>query len=267
VTGAAQGLSLALPQTPLEIAVSSSATATLVFDPTDSSASAAGIQVSIQNGTAPYVLNVTGEGNYAPLVEVIVSVTDAIPTPINGEYELQGGLSPDGYRVYSLPATDYRIFGQDDEGIGWYFDTDFDTSSVAYLFRFYDSSVKGEAAGSLSSGDWGLGTGVDTAPNTVGEFDLPSRYLWESTPISAHFRWADAEGDGEGTTLYQWYISDTTSQYGTYSAIDEETGASFTPGVGDVDYYLKVVVTPTATDGTSPGQPVELGPVGPVLLD
>jgi hypothetical protein len=266
-TGAAEDISLTLPQTPLVIAAGASSAATLEFDPTGSTESAAAIQVALEHGTAPFVLNTSGEGNYAPVAEVIVTVTDAIPTGINGEYELQSGLSPEDYRVYQLPGTDYRLFGKDTEGIRWYFDTDFDTADVAYLFTFYGSNVRGDAAGSVPSVYWDLGTGVTLPPDTIGEIDIPDDpYVWTDAPVSAHFRWADAEDDGEGATLYQWYISDTTNQFGTYTAIEGETGVSYTPLSPDKDYYLKVLVIPTATDGASPGQPVELGPVGPVRM-
>jgi len=64
------------------------------------------------------------------------------------------------------------------------------------------------------------------------------------------YTYTDAEGDPEGTSLYQWYVADDAS--GTNAAV--VTGAT-TPNLLGTDpfKYYQFRVTPVAVSGTSPG--------------
>ncbi|GAK53735.1 S-layer domain protein [Candidatus Moduliflexus flocculans] len=65
------------------------------------------------------------------------------------------------------------------------------------------------------------------------------------------YTYTDAEGDAEGTSLYQWYVADDAS--GTNAtAISGATGRDFIGRADPLKYY-QFRVTPVAVSGTSPG--------------
>ena len=253
------------PALPATIAAGESAEVSLSFDPENSENLEGILSVTIDRADIPFVLNLRGEGNYAPVAEVIVNVTGGIPD-MTGIYELSSEPSPDGYRVYAVPDNSYTLYGMDAEGYPrWHLDTDLDDGN-GHLCE-YASSRDGLSAPSVPSSDWSP-IDCEVAPDTVGEIGSPSAFLMEDDTVTANYRYSDAEGDPAGTPLYQWYRSDTADPTGSYTAITGAASVSYTLVFGDVERHLQVLVTPLAQNGTSPGQPVILGP-GPrvYLLD
>ena len=74
------------------------------------------------------------------------------------------------------------------------------------------------------------------------------------TLTAAGIGYSDVNGDIAATPLYQWTISDAAD--GTYADIPDETDSTYTPLSVDLGKFIKVVITPAALTGTSPGLPI-----------
>ncbi|MCK4514118.1 MAG: hypothetical protein KAU31_02610 [Spirochaetaceae bacterium] len=246
---------------PFTVSAGESTSASLTFDPTASGAVTAVLSAVIDGADLPFVLNLSGEGNYPPVVEAIVEVSGAGTAAANGTYYRTGEVGQ-GYPVYRL-GTDYVLYGWDNDGIEWLIDDDLDSGS--YLYSLHTGGCYTAPNGTPS--DWFTGVGDTPDPTTVGEIksSLGSLYwLPQDDVISPNYLYSDVEEDTEGATLYQWYRLDTPT--GTYLPIPGETDSSYTVVIGDDGYYLKVLVTPVATDGFTTGEPVWFGPSPPVSV-
>ena len=74
------------------------------------------------------------------------------------------------------------------------------------------------------------------------------------TLTAAGIGYSDINGDTAATPLYQWAISDAAD--GTYADIPDAVSSTYTPLSADLDKFIKVVVTPAALTGTTPGLPM-----------
>ena len=73
--------------------------------------------------------------------------------------------------------------------------------------------------------------------------------------LTGNYAYADAEGDAEGTSTYQWYRY-ITSSGGSKTAIVGATSRTYTLGDSDKYRYLSFEVTPVAATGTTTGASV-----------
>lgn len=140
VTIEGSGYSASLPETPFTIATGAEVAASLTFDPDDSGSYVGTVTLGVENAEAAFVVNLTGEGNYAPVAYPAVTVTGAgdlaDTEPPNGTY-IRAGTQTDfvvseyseenvDYPTpsYELPGTPYTIWAAvvDDGGRGWVID-------------------------------------------------------------------------------------------------------------------------------------------------
>ena len=258
-------LSVGKEALPFTVIAVESISASLIFGPTASGAVTAVLSAVIDGADLPFVLNLSGEGNYPPVAEAIVEVSGAGTAAVNGTYYRTEEIE-DECPVYRLTGTDYRIYRANPEVLGWFIDNDFTFGPV-----HYGNWTETLTAPNGTIEDWWVGEdGVADPPSTVGEI-VSSSGAVDSLPqgdvISPNFVYADAEGNTEGTTLYQWYRSDAPDDpTGTYSPISGEIDSSYTVVVADNGYHFKVLVTPVATDGITTGEPVWFGPSPQVVI-
>ncbi len=84
-----------------------------------------------------------------------------------------------------------------------------------------------------------------------------------SEVLTGMYTWYDADGDAEGTSLYQWLISDTVD--GEYTEIPGAIALQYTVAAADLGKYLRFRVTPVAvSDSSQEGESVLSDPIGPV---
>ena len=74
------------------------------------------------------------------------------------------------------------------------------------------------------------------------------------TLTAAGIGYSDINGDAAAAPLYQWTACDTAN--GTYIDISGAAGSTYVPVTADLNKFIKVVVTPAALTGVSPGLPV-----------
>ena len=243
---------------PFTVLAGESTSVSLTFDPAASGAVTAVLTAVIDGADLPFIMSLVGEGNYPPAAEAIVEVSGAGTAAANGTY-YRTDETENTYPVYRLTGTDYRMYGANLDEIAWLIDDDFDTE-----FDFYSHYSNTYSAPNGATSDWGEGTGTLPRPSSIGEIKSSSGAVYDlpaGDVISPNYLYADSEADAEGTTLYQWYRSDAFDPTGAYSLIEGETGSPHTvDGSGGYSYYLKVLVTPVATDGITTGEPVWFGP-------
>ena len=256
VSAGADGITLTLPAVPFVIAAESSAAGTLVFDPAGTVVAAAQFDLTVETMTGGFTFSASGEGNYPPVARVMVQVSGAGTIAVNGTYYRTEEMGL-GYPVYRL-SSEYVLYGWDsDGGIEWAIDSDLDNATVFYSNRTtaVDTAPNGTPA------DWDWSGGTMPYPSTIGEIICPpgsEEQLQSGDVISPNYLYSDPE-DTEGATLFQWYWSDSPT--GTYLLMEGETNPSHTVfPTPFVDIYLKVRVTPVATDGITTGEPVWFGP-------
>lgn len=78
--------------------------------------------------------------------------------------------------------------------------------------------------------------------------------LFVGQNLEARFIYYDADGDPEGTHLYQWYRSNNASGISA-TAISGATSVSYELVSADINKYIGVKITPVANVGRSPGIP------------
>jgi len=116
----------------------------------------------------------------------------------------------------------------------------------------YVGAVRIERTGSLS------GNGVPSVAH-VTWLGAPA----DGSLLSASYTYTDIDGDLESGTEFLWERSATVD--GPGEPIVGAVAATYVATPSDVGYYIRVVVTPAAATGTSPGTPVASvwrGPIG-----
>ena len=111
---------------------------------------------------------------------------------------------------------------------------------------------------------------VNRAELTAAEFDVAKNDIpvAQSVALSgtevvgqvltANYTYFDADADAEGTTTFQWYVSDDGAGLNR-SAIGGEVTSTYTLVGGDIGKFIDCDVTPVAVTGPSPGLTVSTG--------
>lgn len=257
VTVDSEAFTVETPDLPFTMVPGDTVEVSVGFAPVESGVANGTITVQVDRTDTVFELNLTGDGNYPPVAQAVTVVTGAGSDAVNGTY-VRGTETQNGYPVYRLAGTDYRIYGEfTGEGIDWFIDDDLDSSAVHYFTGSSSSS-----APTASNEDWLVGSaGTPIPPSSLGEIqsDFGNPFeVYDGDTVSPNYVFVDPDGDDEGSTTYQWYSSDSAT--GTYAAIPGATSREYTVGPPDDGLYLKVLVTPRAATGIELGEPVWFGP-------
>lgn len=182
------------------------------------------------------------------------------------------GIEPDSHTNINIG----KYTSGEEVVIGWYFSPSKDTYDVyvngelksqkcpmrmmADFVSFASVRVTSLDVGTVTSVDYVNGYTVNEKENaapTISDVAI-SGIASYGRKLSAEYAYADADGDCEGETEYQWFISG--SENGKYSEIAGAVRSKYSPSA-DVDgKYIKVVVTPVDIFGNE-GKAVESAPV------
>ncbi|MBF9019005.1 MULTISPECIES: hypothetical protein [unclassified Oceanispirochaeta] len=249
--------SLITPTLPLTTAVDGTAEVKLTYSPQASGSQDSTISIEVDGLTDPYILNLTGEGNYAPTVKFGMKVSGAENSAANGFYDRDGFYS--NYPNYTMAGNDYymRFFDNDwfwgigsTQGLdGPEYTTE---SKVTYMvppesgWTVIPSVIPNGARLPLTP----LTPLSDPSDLSITHYDISGTTGEIDDELTANYLYFDTEGDAEATTStsYQWYRSDSEGE--TYTAITEATSKTYTPNNDfDSGHYLKVEITVTASTG------------------
>jgi uncharacterized protein YjiK len=97
-------------------------------------------------------------------------------------------------------------------------------------------------------------TGPNTAPTATDVTISGTPQVGQV--LTGNYTYSDANGDAEGTSTYRWLRDD--------APISGATARTYTLVTADDGRLIRFEVTPVATTGESPGEPVQSAPVGPV---
>ncbi|MBI9108841.1 MAG: hypothetical protein JEZ04_19015 [Spirochaetales bacterium] len=249
--------SISIPELPYTAAPAGIVEASVTFSPKASGVLPATVSITLTGFTDPFVLNLTGEGNYPPTVKFGIAVTGAKNVESNGFYARNGFLqcgdtlrpqydktgSPN-YYCYIYNASDYYFWCLDDS-----LDADYDTPPEYYYEYEYDNSEYMPIVPPASV--WTLGTATGSLP-VLTLHDITGEYGIVNEELTANYFYSDVDNDTENTAAvtYQWYSCTTID--GTYEAIAGETAKTCTPETPGV--FLKVEVTPYAATGITAGK-------------
>lgn len=229
---------------PITIASGETAEADIYFSPQESGDLSDAISISFNEITEPYILNFTGEGNYAPVVTYGIEVTGAGTTDANGIY-LRTGEYEELPMYYKSGSPEYACYSNADN-TSWSIRGNID----GYMpFYFIIESTISPPAGIWST-DYDFAE--DPAP-TIARYDLTGTYGQTGETLTANYFYSDADGDPEdpaGTT-YRWWFSDDQTEPDTI--ITGETEKTFTPDGSYNNSYIWVEVTPVAAAGVTTG--------------
>lgn len=271
VEGSAFGVSA--PQLPRTIESAGETAVSLTFDPDGSGAFDGSILVTIQRGDVPFVVNLAGEGNFAPVAFGAVTVQGGDLPAIRGTYRRAGSITGPAYDqgsqvdvdydfpVYELSGTDYVIYAYDDGPTNWALDDDDDSGDGTTLLYGQSRTYAPAHALVAPSGTtaW-VPQGQFGGPTITGEIDASSgEYAGLGETISINYLFEDAEDDLEGDSTYQWYQSDFIG--GPYSEITNATAPTLALEIEHYFKYLTCEVTPVAATGIPVGTTVTLGPI------
>ncbi|MGZ9585886.1 S-layer homology domain-containing protein [Paenibacillus marinisediminis] len=108
-----------------------------------------------------------------------------------------------------------------------------------------DTELQISATAGAAVTDYSLSYDISSIENhapTATNVSISGNY-WSGQTLTGSYTFADEdEGQTEGTSLYQWYSSDTPD--GTYTAVAGETKTSLVLDDEDVGKYFKFAVTP-----------------------
>ena len=254
---------------PLTLEPGGTTTVSCDFHPQASGTIEATVTVSAEELDEDAVINLTGEGNYAPVVGPGYYV-DQAPDP-----NFEGFYVEDGEKNGKPKYTKQH-------------------ETVGYLF-YYDSSasasVQSRVVDQPPDPTWVIADSLDITDafdEAVEDYttdesapDEPHDGLWanqtsltpESGPVidgqqyvggtvEVYYGYSDAEGDAESDTTFQWYRCDAADGDGT--PIDGATEKTYEPVDDDNGMYLKCKVTPKAETGIADGEGVMSSASGPI---
>jgi hypothetical protein len=190
--------SLTIPALPSTTAVDGTAEVVLTFRPQGSGDLNATVSIQVDGIDDPFVLNLTGEGNYAPTVKFGIKVSGAGTDNANGFYERLGfkNLYP-YYETTTIPK--YYCFYKD-PNTGWVVSSSIDTlPEYSVLDDVRDPMVP-------PTSGWVIASGDSPAPSLTLH-DIAETENAVELPLTANYLYSDAEGDAEASTTYQWYNS------------------------------------------------------------
>ena len=232
----------------------------LTFKPQSSGSHPSTISINIDGADEPFVLKLSGEGNYAPTVKFGIMVSGAGNAAANGFYDRTGFHVQDleNRPLYTKTGSvDYYCYIYPWDGAVWAIDNTLtaggNNPDPQYSKNSWPSTMVPPVTG------WSvLSTGTAPAPGII-RYDITGTYAASDEVLTAEYLYSDAEGDAESTseTLYQWYRSD--SENGTYTAIAGAASKTYTT-VNDSGYFIKVEITPAALSGIPAGPPVMSSP-------
>ena len=242
--------SLTAPTLPVTTPVDGTAEISLTFNPQASGDLNAILSIVIDGITDPFVLNLTGEGNYAPIVKFGILVSDSNTADTNGFYLRNSELlnNKPKYTKESLPI--YYSYSYSNDGDLWCFHNIIDISESNT--PLYDEDRSGVMVPPESG--W-LDSDYNAQPLKVTRYDITGTTGNFNETLTANYLYSDAEGDSEATseTSFQWYSSNTVD--GTYTAIPGETDQEYIlPNA--MGYFLKVEIKPAASTGITEGTAV-----------
>jgi hypothetical protein len=261
--------SLTTPELPLTAAPEASVEPSVTFNPQASGDMPATISITVEGLTDPFVLNLSGEGNYAPSIKFGIQVAGAGTADANGFYEKDGShtcvipdVSIETRALYTKTGSSnyycYIYYNGVHVPFAWCLDDSMNADSgnppeYEYVGPDYNLMVP-------PAGGWTIGTG-DDGPPTVTRYDITGLKGYTTEDLTANYLYSDIDGDAEnsGGVTFQWYRSATEN--GTYTAISGATAKVYTPpDPGHVDHYLKVEITPAADTGITSGAPIMSSP-------
>jgi hypothetical protein len=187
-------------------------------------------------------------------------------------YLISGSLTPDatgvyasdgifnGYLKYKQDSGTYALFrfeaSDDSSKLHWGLDSSADSPINTTASDYYASIA--DIPPDSGWGAWAAGTGSTGTP-VIQKLPISGKTTADGSTITAHYTFADLDGDAEGATTFQWYrFDDSTS---TTGGIEIGTDlVSYTTDVADDGKYLRVEVTPVDEHGAT-GTPVLSPPV------
>ncbi|NOY08479.1 MAG: hypothetical protein GXP33_06530 [Spirochaetes bacterium] len=254
----ASSYSLTIPTLPYTIEPGKTADFSLAFTPESSGVITTKLTISYTADTDKSVeINITGEGNYAPVAQFGIDVSDSTAySQVEGFYVKDGGSHNLRPTYKKSGATDYYIYFLNPDGSFWGIGTyPFDDR-----YPYFGEGTDGPLCyiGVLSSANYyyppehELASGLNWVENYTNTPVITvktgiTRALG-SDVLTANYHYSDSEGDAESGTSYQWYRSDTAE--GTYTEITVATAKQYTIDPNkDYDKYIKVKVTPADDKG------------------
>lgn len=240
--------SVTTPALPQSAAAGSTVETSVTFKPQASGILSSTISITVDGFSAPFVLNLTGEGNYAPTVKFGIEVSDSNNADTNGFYERESALlnNKPKYTKNVLPV--YYCYSYENDGYLWCFHNNTDASWENR--PLYDEDRSGVMVPPV---DGWLDSESAAQPLKVTRYDITGTSGYSNELLTANYKYYDADDDAEDSVSYQWYVSD--AENGTYTAISGETGKTYTPS-DKGGKYIKVEVTPAAKTGITEGAPV-----------
>ncbi|MBI9108705.1 MAG: DUF1573 domain-containing protein [Spirochaetales bacterium] len=245
--------SLTKPELPLTTVAGGSAEASVTFSPIASGAFSATVSITVEGFTDPFVVNITGEGNYPPTVQFGIEVTGAGTAAANGFYTRNGFKSPNADsrpRYDKAGSTNYYCYIYfSASGDIWCIADTLNAANSLEIYPEYEYPDSFIPLVPPASG-WTTNEGLDEPP-TITRYDITGVYNYDNEELTANYFFSDADGDAENTAAasFQWYKSAIVD--GTYTAIGGATAKTFTPNESAI--FLKVAVTPVAATGITAG--------------
>ncbi len=179
-----------------------------------------------------------------------VSGADAAYSNVNGNYYLAVETSfakasysnSSGYELFyasdtaQSPVIYFWAFDDDTVVIG---NVDVEISEIAYYKENFDDYPP-------DNDSW-MDNTENSSSLSVVSVPFSGDTSGVGNQLTAYYVFSDTDGDNEGTSLYQWYRSD--SEDGVYSAISNATGVTYTTTDDDNEMFLKFEVTPVDEHG------------------
>lgn len=246
---------------PLTLEPGDSTTVSCDFHPQASGTIEATVTVSAEELDEDAVINLTGEGNYAPGFKSGYNVSNA-PNNFSGFYVEDGEKNGKpkytkingtvGYLFYydssaSASVQSRVVQAPDPTDPTWVIADSLDVVDVSDQSEDYTSNLP--VPDDPANGDWAYSSSLSLNEG-------PAIYASDSvdSALEVYYGYSDAEGDAESVTTFQWYRCDTADHAGT--PIDGATEKTYEPVDDDNGKYLKCEVTPKAESGIANGEGV-----------
>ncbi|MBU0730601.1 MAG: hypothetical protein KKA70_12755 [Proteobacteria bacterium] len=130
----------------------------------------------------------------------------------------------------------------------------YEVTPVAATGRTPGAAVRSQAVGPVTPNQ----SPVATVYGISGPF-------CDNCPLTAAYGYSDAEGDVEGASTFQWYLTDALGT--SKAAIPGAATLSYTPDLIDIGEYLIFEVLPISATGTPQGNSAWSAVLGPVTAD
>ncbi len=242
---------LTIGELPVTIPAGETLQYSLTFAPAESGAETGTLTLTAVNFPDAIEIELTGEGNYAPVPLFGVTVSNAGTEGVNGFYERDGfqdtGSEGDRPKYTKEGTPTYYIFGYSPDGMVWIIEDEIPRVNEEYYNSGYEMVPQPTG--------WAVDNGTEPAPD-LEVHDIYGVYAYYGEDLTANYLYFDEEGDTEETdaVAYRWFRADAVD--GTYTAISDATQKKYTPVPADEGKYLKVGITVQATAGYTDGEEV-----------